>query len=1062
MREDTNSLSYFFDRERIEPSMQKIFDKMILVFVLTHFISVYSVPTSFLQFSQGNTPDISWKSLTLPPFVLYFDPDQKENAEYLMKGLVDSYPYISSLFGTGVGEDQWSKNLPIRSPFSNIGVIIGNRNEGPGFSNPATMNIESVQNLSRFQSFYQHELVHRLMYEHFDNFLGPVGRLLSIGTLPTWFIEGFPEFLTKSLGQKKTDDYLRSAALQNHWPTWERLHSLYNTNIDETLMGYAISGAFLEYLLQKTHTKNIYKFLNDISNHTKSFPFYNPVDQWIFAHTKMSPQENYNEFKKWEKEYWIQYTDNLPSIRKSLINQYLELETPQVFLEFKNKIILSQMTDSQNGFSSFILEAQPTKPSLFEKNKWIRMKIKTNGSNLFLLNENKNSYAVTTSRKFYKNAAYGDNLNIVYFQGDKDNFNSKNILKTEEIQFSTKEKPYSILDLQKKSKDEFYVATSLFGRNEIFLYRHKKKSFEKIYSVNIPGTIQFVTSTQNEICAKFILSTNNDATSLEQVCENKVTKTILPKNEWILNGVIDESNNNYLLLTYQDKLQSLIQIHLNPLNEIENKKILSIFTERLENIAPSQENSNNIFAWVYWKGKYVLVSLDKTQFNLDYENWKKSKPENIFSKIRKYPFYEDHYIQVFNQYTGINKEKIKDYSTNQDNKVTNIKTEDAKWDHSFFYLYPYGSFPPINESNISINAIPFQDKMERDFIQLSLQYLFNSNELNGSLNYVNRRILNEFSLGVYSLLRYNGQYSVENKVNGNITSISHYYDFLNEKGIRLHLSYQFRPAKISLFLEDTFSYLQPWSQNKNSSEESGPSDLFLNTLSPSLQLELFNHSFFESEFNYINSSANFLMGTKYFRSVGATHDAQGNNSDFIDSWNLNSLLSVTFANGDYNNTASLGHDFYLNLKGSFSQTLGTHTLNLKEWNTPFHPELLSKSFMNPFLNLTFLQNSSDGFLEQGNTSYFGNILFSKNLLPNFEKLFFISYLSTLNLNTMFTVSGVHEELSNKNTLHKSLTFGLDTLADIKGFQMIPSLNYSLLLHEKGWQIYFQLLTPNYL
>src|SRR5690606_4415869 len=76
--------------------------------------------------------------------------------------------------------------------------------------------------------------------------LGPAGAALHLMWIPAWWIEGLAESLSVSQGSAQQASYERFHALTGSWPTYDRLHSLYQKR-DWLEEGYATSGALVAY-----------------------------------------------------------------------------------------------------------------------------------------------------------------------------------------------------------------------------------------------------------------------------------------------------------------------------------------------------------------------------------------------------------------------------------------------------------------------------------------------------------------------------------------------------------------------------------------------------------------------------------------------------------------------------------------------------------------------------------------------------------------------------------------------------------------------------------------------
>ena len=256
-----------------------LFLKLFLVlFCTTASNSAFAVPRLFLQERAGQQADVTWGRLENERFIIYYDSKQPALAEHALNAVEKAYPDFSLLLGTTLADQPIPFGLKaqntIVSRFNKIPIIISARTDGPSFANfiPQTLEIQST--LRPPTALFQHELAHRMMYEHIDLKVGPAGRTFMLAMLPTWWTEGLPEYLTESLGRLETEGYMRAMVLNDSFLSWDRMHALYKASGSNVLLGYATAGRFFKYFLERTPDKNLISLHRGLKNYQLLPPFF--------------------------------------------------------------------------------------------------------------------------------------------------------------------------------------------------------------------------------------------------------------------------------------------------------------------------------------------------------------------------------------------------------------------------------------------------------------------------------------------------------------------------------------------------------------------------------------------------------------------------------------------------------------------------------------------------------------------------------------------------------------------------------------------------------------------
>lgn len=1034
----------------------KVIHYFLLFFLISYSNFTLSVPLSFLQNNGTNMKDTEWQTLESNNFIIYFPKEAKEIASYSIQSLEKSYPYLSFLMGTKLDNNSLinlnrDKNKTVFSKFSKIPFIIGNHYDGAGFANPVTLNIEAQILHNRPSSFFQHELVHRLMYEHNNFSVGPLGRLFSLAMMPTWWIEGLAEYLTNSVGEDNATNILKTMALQNHWPSWDRLHSLYKADDDTNLRGYVISGYFLGYIFSKIKNKDLFQIHQEISLQTVIPPFYNAVDSWLNENLGKTSEELYGNFKNEQEDYWKNKTANYPKLVE-LIN--LKNKIPQ-----KNIFPLINI-DNKTYFSKLVAKKSPYNSALFsqENENEKRISVDFFGSSIFAVNSSKSFELVTSTLDFYSNGKNGHNILVINSNEpiekiQKNNFTSK------EIPFSSEKNPFYI-DSINSIQDKKYIISSISnGNTALNILNTENMKIDLIEKFNFPKNLKVLYSQNSSECFYYILDSDENLTSLKKQCiSNNIISPaieIIPEKKFNIKEAYVRNEKSIILKVAWDEVNAILDF--NPLNK--TYSFLFAFPDWIENISPAANDpQNNMTFWLYYKGEYFLINTNlnnaKENYFLLNKKFENSEKENLF-----YKEYVPPYKKIFaNNIKLFSAEDIKNISLAENNEKQlefQEKEKYAYYDSRFLFAYPYGLPDFLGGPSIGLFSIPLMDQIERYRIILFGGYNFYLNAPSGSIAYVNNRIFDSFSISLYANPYFNGYYD---SIQNNNTKIR-YYNYLQQSGVSFNAGWKY------LFLNSVFSSqisfynLQPYENLTTAPTRVGAQYANILSLSGMFNFDLINSAFYLANNETVNGEwLKYTMqpaigGTKYY-GLGNSEDSRKNNTGNLDYYNLNVSLI---------NKLSFFKTM-LSISGKLSTTQGSNTLNIKEIYSPYQSYILGSTTSLNFISYPIIGNGSLFELQAGNWSYAGTIAYDFPLYPSFEKKFLFSYLNNWRGITSLTRGGVssNEVLSNFSGL-TSASFGSSIDVDIKGFQLFPSIYYSWVLgREENWYVLFQLKFMDFL
>ncbi len=1034
----------------------KSFFKIVCYFVFFVYHSIcLAVPLSFMQNSGTNMKETEWQKLESENFVVYYPNEAKNIAKYSIISLEKSYPYLSLLIGSKLNNNapinlNRNSNRTITSKFAKIPFIIGNHYDGPGFANPVTLNIEAQILHNRPAAFFQHELVHRLMYEHNDFGIGPLARLFSLAMMPTWWIEGLAEYLTNSIGEPTSINVLKNMALTDHWPTWDRLHSLYQADDDNNLRGYVTAGYFLGWIFSRLDNPDLYEIHKEISNQTVIPPFYNAVDSWLNKKLGKTAEELYDQFKNEMADKWKNKIRNLPPI----------IAAKKFDSDLGEKYFYPLVNlNSEIIYSKLVAENSPYKSAFYIKNakEEKRFPVSFAGSTSFAIGKNVPLELVTSQLHSFANGKMGHEIIVINSSEQFSSLSSNNFSK-KTIALSSAEKPYFI-DSINHLKDNFYIVNSIHNSNsELFLINTTTAEINLIKSYHFPQSIKMLSNSLSDNCTYFILDSDENKTSLQKICLDKnlsiQTEEVIANNKFIITDGYVRNSNSIILKVIWDDLSALIEY--KPSEKKYNS--LFLFAEWIENISPSAKDpQNSITFWYYFKGKYYLESLS---LNNAIENFNKWEGKQSFLTFDNYKFkkYQEPYLSIYAEKkhffsaTELIAATAAEKIGNDPNEST--KENPAFYDSRFLFAYPYGLPDFFGGPSIGLFAIPIMDEIERYRIVLFGGYNFYLNAPEGAITYVNNRIFDSFSLGLFANPFFNGYYDI-NKDN----STTRYYNYLQQTGVSLNTSWKFKLLNTVLNARTALYNLEPYSHLTTPPPQIGAQKTNLLSFGGSIKWDIINEAFYLNKqeeingewLNYVMSST--LGGTQYY-GLGSSQDSKGQDTGTINYFNINGSVKNTL-------------NFYrtnLTLLGKLSTTQGENTLNIKEVYSPYQSYILGSNTPLNFISYPIIGSGSLFELKAGYWSYSGSVGYDFPIYPTFEKKFLFTYLNNLRGIVSLTRGGValKENFSNF-TATTSASVGSSIDVDIKGFQLFPSFYYSWIVgQETNWYILFQLKFMDFL
>ncbi len=282
----------------------RVYVKLVIAFLILDAPLASALPIGFGR-NQG---DLEYDELKTNNFIVYHDHRAPHEAKAVLESLEAARPRLEAWLGV-------SRKKPLP-------VLMSATTSNASFANFITDVIE-LQSLARGgRDLAWHEYTHSTMYRHLDNMFGPAGSIVHLPWMPAWWIEGLAEAMAVSGGSDIQYGMERNYAMTGAWPSYDKLHALYDGTRFSTI-GYAISGAFVSYLLRTYDADKLPQVLNNFYDYSMPWwwpwsfvPFnkFMPMDAALKDWTGKSGIELYEEYKTQATQYWKSRAD-LPYIQ---------------------------------------------------------------------------------------------------------------------------------------------------------------------------------------------------------------------------------------------------------------------------------------------------------------------------------------------------------------------------------------------------------------------------------------------------------------------------------------------------------------------------------------------------------------------------------------------------------------------------------------------------------------------------------------------------------------------------------------------------------------------------
>ncbi|MCX6125783.1 MAG: hypothetical protein NTV34_13705, partial [Proteobacteria bacterium] len=304
----------------------------------------FSLPIGF-GYNQGN---LQFSEIVTNDFLIYYDQRTPMDGIVAANALKAAKPHL----------DRWFQ-IKRKSPLI---VNMSAESENASFANFVTDSIE-LQTLGQgSRDLAWHEYTHAMMYQHLDNIFGPAGALIHLPWMEAWFLEGLAEAVSVSVGSEQQAGIERYQALQNDWPSWDRIHSLY-TSGPFSYRGYATSGAFVAWILRTYDAGKLAESLQTFRSDTMPWwwpwaltPFNDfwPMDTMLTKWTGLGGRELYENYKMAATQHWRGL--KLPPVMTKMTEPHLKIPSPQNLTSLRGQLHSLKLEDGNYYLKNVMLK----------------------------------------------------------------------------------------------------------------------------------------------------------------------------------------------------------------------------------------------------------------------------------------------------------------------------------------------------------------------------------------------------------------------------------------------------------------------------------------------------------------------------------------------------------------------------------------------------------------------------------------------------------------------------------------------------------------------------------
>jgi hypothetical protein len=612
-----------------------------------------AVPASILLQPTGTQADVQWGRIENDRFVVYYDSSQKALANHAIKAVERAYPDLSLLLGAALKGQPFPPELPpnkvLKSNFDKIPVIVSARSDGPSFANLISQSIEIQSSEPPPAALFQHELSHRIMYEHMDLNVGPAGRTFMLAMLPSWWTEGLPEYLTESLGRIETNGYLRAMVLNDTFLSWDRLHALYKASGDVSARGYALSGRFFKYFLDKTPDRDLRELHSKLTWRQLIPPFFSGAYFLIHSLTGSWPGDLYESFKKDLKKQILADLEGMPRLEKmaGIKKVFSSLGMNSFALADKTIVQTDFSTEGRAGGLVVHRFSGDTKSSKVDS--FVRpLKIIANDRIVVNPKEWSNGGFWTSQTVKGTNRTAGHVVSYYSFKGMLDELTDDKILGRVDFQLGNEATPPAVQRIVSIAPQNAAALTSLNTETKLYLLNTNLRQHTLLGQWRAPDNVALVrphhahVESESTLCAHVIVNRDEERTSLERLCHGESAQTIIPEGQFYIRDAVMLAPDDFVLLTGWNNTQALVHWTKG------KTELVTGLADFVTSIEPGDQ-PETLMLRVYTGGNMQLWRASLKDLRKSYLGWIISRPEK--SKWWKMPQHIP-YVPPFARYAA--------------------------------------------------------------------------------------------------------------------------------------------------------------------------------------------------------------------------------------------------------------------------------------------------------------------------------------------------------------------------------------------------------------------------
>lgn len=1055
----------------------------------------YAVPQLFLQEPSGQQADVTWARLENDRFIIYYDSTQPSLGEHALKAVEKAYSDYSLLLGTILKDQPAPPHMAgediVVSRFKKIPIIISSRSDGASFANfiPQTLEIQSSTRPPA--ALFQHELAHRMMYEHIDLGVGPAGRTFMLAMLPTWWTEGLPEYLTESLGRLETEGYLRAMALNNSFLSWDRMHALYKASGDTSLLGYATSGRFFKYFLERTPGANLKTLHESLKFQQLIPPFFTGAYLLIKNLTGYWPEDLYESFKKDLTTDTQKYLEGMPQL-KSVNGAF------RIFSNFnRGSYLLHDRTILIPGFSTAArqggLEVFRFADAKFRKpEKSFLLPLELEAIDIMAAHrmDMVNGGFWTAARDRTANRTWGSSLIYQEFNGPLNLISDDKLTTETSFSMELDGKPTLIREIVAIAPKAAAVISTRDTATFLEIAHADTKKKTRLTTWVTPASARIVRphdaflQSESSECAAVLVDRDFELTSLERHCQDKEPEVVIPSGTLTLRDAVMVAPDDYFLLVGWHNAQALMRW------EKGQTTLITGLPDWVESIAPG-ENTDALMLTVFTGTTRELWRVHVNQLRSSHLTWMTTVSE--LSRWQTSPLFHPYQppFEILAQQLRRNKptastgliaddtsqpqasNEIEGQRENtQTPESTSLTTVPAPYRFRHWMTYP--NFTPsflAGVTTLGVFSRPFVDEMERFYVQLFGSYVWDdalkeSDRWGLEANLIGNRVFDGWKANVFLRPRFNGlAYTFrctlpsdntvylcpENRQSEKTQFYS--YAFLREWGLDFQLNKRIESLFLDTSVRGKLFKINPSSTNSFVADRPlGTQDTALVSVGGTADISLWRKVFFTAPVSQLNKEE-IPAGSSLRVGIDTTHSVTEAKSG-----SGKKLPAVGFQNYSIElaNSAAYGNQT-LGIRNSYSSTGGGSPLNLQEFFRPFKTYLIGANDGLQDISTSLSGNGLLGYSLVGRAQYRNSLNYTFPIIRSIDTRLGLAYLERLEGELVLSRGGVSEHYDLRRTESiTTLTGSMRLNIDIKGYGFYPAILYGHAIDKPLWQLFTQI------